>query len=292
MDRGIDTGIKKWRLIILNNIYICLGKYAKTPFFIKFSEIYIYSIEELCYYFMENIYVIDSNVMTMELVEWIKEECGIVDLAEQLQPLVRKKSSISLFVSTILEYMKLYDEQEIRKAVRIIREHEFLSPFERWKKKAENEYRMGRFHQAQRIYEYLLTETDIEDTQTRALLLYNIGSVLAMDFAFEAAAEYYLESYQLQQSRKTRIAYIFAIKYLKNDFEYGVFCREHEEWEEDFHTVDKMSRQTQQMWETSKSCKVIQQLKDVKRKGEIADYQKMREDLLFQLKKDFRRQTV
>lgn len=276
----------------MNNACICLGEYAKKPFYLKFSEINIYSLEELCYYFIENIYVIDSEIMTVELVDWIRIECHLKELSDELIPLVRKKTSLSLFVSTILDYTKLYEEQEIRSAIRILKEQEYLTPFEKWKKKAQNEYRSGRFHQAQRIYENLLGETAIDDLSTRALLLYNLGSVFAMDFAFAEAAEYFWESYQLQQSKKTKIAYILAIKFEKNDFEYGAFKRAHEEWQDEFEIVDKMENQTQELWETSKSYQVIRKLKDEKNSGESGTYHQMREDLLFQLKKDFRRQTV
>ena len=276
----------------MNNVCICLGKYAKNAFFIKFSEISIYSIEELCYYFMENIYVIDSDIMTIELVDWIRSECDLSELAEELTVLVRKKASISLFVIAVFEYTKFYEEQDIKRAARILKEQEFLTPFEKWKKKAEYEYRLGRFHQAQHIYEFLLGQTPIDDISTRALLLYNLGSVFAMDFAFKEAAEYFWESYQLQKSQKTRIAYIIAIKYEKNDFEYGRFQRAHEEWNEEFRIVEKIYQQTQQEWEVSKTYDVINQIKREKKHGQISKYQQMRNDLLFQLKRDFRRQTV
>lgn len=276
----------------MNNVYICQGRNAKKAYFIKFSEISIYSVEELCYYFMENIYVIDSDIMSLELLEWLREECNLGELSKQLMSVVRKKDMLTIFVTTILEYVGLYDQDEIKRAAHILKEQELKTPFERWKKKAEYEYQSGRFHQAQRIYEAMLADTPVDDSKTRALLLYNLGSVLAMDFAFEAAAEYYYESYQIQKSQRTRIAYILAVKQMKSDFEYGNFKREHGDWIADFERVDHMCEQTRQEWEQSKTYELLQKLKNDKEAGKVGEYQQKREELLYQLKKDFRRQTV
>ena len=32
----------------MNNVCLCTGNYAKNPFYLKFSDISLYSIEELC----------------------------------------------------------------------------------------------------------------------------------------------------------------------------------------------------------------------------------------------------
>ena len=46
----------------MNNVCLCTGNYAKNPFYLKFSDISLYSIEELCYYFMERVHLLDDSV--------------------------------------------------------------------------------------------------------------------------------------------------------------------------------------------------------------------------------------
>ena len=128
----------------MNNVCLCIGNYAENPFYLKFSDVYIYSIEELCYYFMDKVHILDDSMVTVELVVWIKEECGLEELAQELEIYVRKHVSIAVFVSTVLERTQMYDEETIRKIDRILKEQANLSMPERYRKRAEYLYRSGR----------------------------------------------------------------------------------------------------------------------------------------------------
>ena len=132
----------------MNNVYLCVGNYAKKPFYVNFSDISLYSIEELCYYFIDRIYLLDYDMMNQQLVDWIRTECGMTKLADELDVYVRKHVSVAAFVTTILESTGLYDENTIRKVDRVLKEQADLSPYERLKHRAEYLYRSGRFRQA------------------------------------------------------------------------------------------------------------------------------------------------
>ena len=56
----------------MNNVCLCVGNYAKTPYYVKISDISLYSIEELCYYFMDKVYLLDDSIVSAELVRWVK----------------------------------------------------------------------------------------------------------------------------------------------------------------------------------------------------------------------------
>ena len=106
----------------MNNVYLCVGNYAKKPFYVNFSDISLYSIEELCYYFIDRIYLLDYDMMNQQLVDWIRTECGMTKLADELDVYVRKHVSVAAFVTTILESTGLYDENTIRKVDRVLKE--------------------------------------------------------------------------------------------------------------------------------------------------------------------------
>lgn len=276
----------------MNNVCLCVGCYAKTPYLIKNSEINIYSIEELCYYFMENLQILDQDILTMDLIEWIRNECELTKIADELEVYIRKNVSVTAFVTTLFERTAIYNESLIKQAERILKEQSALSPFERWKKKAEQNYRAGRFHQAQMIYAKLLEETPEEDITVRATLYYNIASIYAMNFHYDEAAQYYRQSYELVQSKRTRIAFILALKQSVSDFDYGAFMRGHEEWKNDFQEVEEMCKEAYGGWENSKALEIMEQLRYYKSSGQIQEYNRVRNDLIFQLKKDYRRQTM
>ena len=276
----------------MNNVCLCIGNYAENPFYLKFSDVYIYSIEELCYYFMDKVHILDDSMVTMELVVWIKEECGLEELAQELEIYVRKHVSIAVFVSTILERTQMYDEETIRKIDRILKEQANLSMPERYRKRAEYLYRSGRFRQALTLYFELLDFTSSKNTQTRAEMYYNIASIYAIDFAYEQAADYYMKSYKLKPDKKTRVAYILAKRKCMSDYAYGSFIRENSEWAEEFEKVEQLLIQVDNKWQTSKERRLLEDLSYLKQSGKIEKYHIKTGELIKNLKQDYRRQTL
>ena len=117
----------------MNNVCLCIGNYAKNPFYLKFSDISLYSIEELCYYFMERVHLVDDSIVSAELVNWIRYECGLVELADELDVYVRKHVSAAAFVSTIFEWTGMYDERIVKQIDRTLKEQSGLTAIERYK---------------------------------------------------------------------------------------------------------------------------------------------------------------
>lgn len=274
----------------MNNVYLCTGNYAKKPFYVNFSDISLYSIEELCYYFIDRIYLLDYDIINQQLVDWIRQECGLTQLADELDVYIRKHVSVAAFVTTILEHTGLYDEQTVRKADRILKEQAGLEPYERLKKRAEYLYHTGRFRQAMEIYMELKEQLSAQDTQRRAVLYYDIASVFAMDFAYEQAAEFYYEAYQLCGDARTRLMYILASRKAMTDFDYGVFMRDNPEWQEDFARVDELLAQTQAKWQSSEEKKRLDAILEERRSAQTKQYRQHAGELLDALKQDYRRQ--
>ncbi len=275
----------------MNNVCLCVGNYAGTPFYVKFLDVSLYSMEELCYYFMDKVYLLDDSIVDPELVNWIRKECGLPELAEELEVYVRKRVSAATFVSTILERVGMYDENTIRKIERILKEQSSLTMIERYKRQAEYFYRQGRFRQAFVIYSELLEYIPERDNVGRALMYYNMASIYAMDFAYVQAADYYYESHLLYPDKKTRLAYILACRRYMTDYAYGAFKRENPDWEKEFAQVEELCAQVEERWQTSKERRLLSEWLDDKRKGSMEAYYRKAGELIGQLKKDYKKQT-
>jgi tetratricopeptide (TPR) repeat protein len=275
----------------MNNVCLCVGNYAKNPFYIKLSDISVYSIEELCYYFMDKSYIIDDSIVSDELVEWIKNECGLTELAKELEVYPRKHMSVAAFVSTIYEYTGMYDENTRQRVDHVLKSQATLTPVEKYKKRAEYLYQQGRFRQALMIYRELVDYIPSRDTAAKALIYYNMASIYAMDFAYLLAADYYYESYLLKPDRQTRLSYILANKMAMTDYAYGTFKRENPEWEQDYEYVEKLYLDTLTKWENSKENRLIADIQDLKENGDMDSYREQSKNLISQLKSDYKRQT-
>ncbi len=276
----------------MNNVCLCTGNYAKNPFYLKFSDISLYSIEELCYYFMERVHLLDDSVVSAELVNWIRHECGLTELADELEGYVRKHVSVAAFVSTVFERTGMYDSSTIRQVDRILKEQSSLTTIERYKKRAEYLYQQGRFRQALSIYRELVEYIPSRDSAGRALLYYNMASVYAMDFAYKQAADLYYEAYLLHPDRQTRYAYILANKKALTDYAYGAFKRENPNWEEDFLKVEQLCAQADERWLASRERQLVTELARLREEGQLDAYSQQSQGLIRQLKKDYKRQTM
>ncbi len=276
----------------MNNVCLCTGNYAKNPFYLKFSDISLYSIEELCYYFMERVHLLDDSVVSAELVNWIRHECGLTELADELEGYVRKHVSVAAFVSTVFERTGMYDSSTIRQVERILKEQSSLTTIERYKKRAEYLYQQGRFRQALSIYRELVEYIPSRDSAGRALLYYNMASVYAMDFAYKQAANLYYEAYLLHPDRQTRYAYILANKKALTDYAYGAFKRENPNWEEDFLKVEQLCAQADERWLASRERQLVTELARLREEGQLEAYSQQSQGLIRQLKKDYKRQTM
>lgn len=275
----------------MNNVCLCIGEYADTPYYIKVSDIYVYSIEELCYYFMDKVHMLDDSIVTMELVKWIGEECGLTELAEELELYARKRVSVAAFVSTILEKTGMYDENIIKRIDGVLKEQMNMTPLERYKKQAQYMYKQGRFKQALDIYSALLDYVSSTDKFQKAQLYYNMASVYAMDFSYAQAAEFYYEAYLLQPEKQNRVAYILANRKAMTDYAYGNFKRENPGWEQDFLLVESMCSEADDKWYSSKEKVFLDNLHALKEQGKVNEYSKQSDELIKKIKKDYRRQT-
>ena len=68
----------------MSGYVLCQIKKAKNPYYIESISTNIYSIEELCYYLQQNIYLIDNTIINEKLCDWIRDALGLDKLYRKL----------------------------------------------------------------------------------------------------------------------------------------------------------------------------------------------------------------
>ena len=66
------------------------GRLADKPYRIEKIERNVYSAEELCYSLVQSAQILDARIMDTSLVSWLREECGLPELADRLAPYLGK----------------------------------------------------------------------------------------------------------------------------------------------------------------------------------------------------------
>ena len=114
----------------MGELLYCHEPIAALPYYVEGIGMNLYSMEELCYYIMENTFLLDNSFMSEELCTWVEKQMGLYKLAEQLRDIMRGKRLLSDFVLAILEQNGYCTMKEMQQIVLTIRQMEEKSDFE------------------------------------------------------------------------------------------------------------------------------------------------------------------
>ena len=197
---------------------LCVGEYCENAYTVEGLDIRVYSMEELCYCLKENAFLLDLSIMNDKLVDWIGEECKVRELAKQLYPMVHKQGSLSVFVVTILQYVGMYDPEDIRQVEQVLKQGAGLSNLEKRKSQIDYMVEKRKYAAAIRGYDMLL-ETwstleaegrELPAGKVRASILHNKGVALTGLMLYDKAAEQFREAWQAEPDRVHLDAYLAA----------------------------------------------------------------------------------
>ena len=122
----------------MGSLVLCHDKHAAHPYEITRIHCKIFTIEELCYYLCNNLYLIDYTIMNEQLCAWLDEELGMNDLAGMLRDVIRMHGTVEKFVLTILKYSKIYRDPEMIRIQNVLERLKNHKDIERQKYKADN----------------------------------------------------------------------------------------------------------------------------------------------------------
>ena len=87
----------------MGSLILCHKKHARQPYVIARGHIRIYTLEELCYFICNNLYLIDYTLINRQLCEWIRTELQMYELADALQEELDNHCTEEDFILKILQ---------------------------------------------------------------------------------------------------------------------------------------------------------------------------------------------
>jgi tetratricopeptide (TPR) repeat protein len=221
-------------------------------------------MEELCVCFQENAFLLDGEIMTDELINWIDKECGVRDLAKTLYPLVHKRGVLSEFIVSIMEYVGILDLNGVGQTESILKKSAGRSILERKKLKADHLLHKGKHLAALLCYESLLREWDTAVSSGsvgrtaggaavfRSGILHNKGVALTRMMRYADGADCFWEAYELEPAKDSLVAYLGAMRLYLEEGEYIAFLSEHPQFFEASLLLEKRMEESRQNWQTNK----------------------------------------
>ncbi len=251
----------------MSQIILGTGRYAEEPYFMDKFYVNLYSVEELCYLFVEKAELLDQDVMQPGMVKWLDEQCGLSQLAHTLYSLLNQKASTAAYAGTVLEYVNLYPEEVTARTIEIIKSNEGLSPYERTKAKADYLLQNRKYCAAMEQYHSLLAQVPETDKLLRAKILHNMGVACAGMFMFRRAADFFQQAYRTDRDKESLTAYLAALRMHYQDKDYITFISEHPEYHDASLKVERQIEQAAGQFEGTDENRMLFTLQVFKEEG-------------------------
>lgn len=251
----------------MGNVILTTGNYAKIPYFFDKTYVNLFSLEELCFCLVENAEMLDGDIVSDKLANWLSEQCGLSDLADRLHTLVKEKAAPAAYVETILKYAGLYSEEVTAHAVSLVSENAGLTPYEEQKARADHLLRNKRYNLALEQYSSLLVRLPEEEKELRARLHHNMGVVHAMLFMFEHAQEEFMEAYKINGNAESLAQFLVAKRLSAGDREYVDYIAGHPSYHEASLKVERMVDEAAAAFDATQENRMLFTLRVCKEEG-------------------------
>ncbi|MGN1164981.1 MAG: hypothetical protein ACI4S2_00960 [Lachnospiraceae bacterium] len=196
----------------MGSLILCHKKRAKQAYEITRVHIRIYTIEELCYYVCNNLYLIDYTIMNRQLCEWLASELDMAELADKLGDELSKNCSEEQFVLTLLRGSDIYAQSEINKIQGVLESLQNQKEVEKTKYKADTLLESGEYSAAILVYQSII-HAEWDDSVEKSFYghIYGcLGSAYGRLFLYEEAALAYKEAYQICEETDLLKAYLYC----------------------------------------------------------------------------------
>ena len=218
----------------MGSLILCHDQHAAHPYEITRIHCKIFTMEELCYYLCNNLYLIDYTIMNEQLCGWLEEDIGKRELADQLRDVIRMRGSVEKFVLTILKSSGIYKEAEMIRIQNVLERLKNQKDIERQKYKGDNLLESGEVEEAILVYQAIFTEVEDEYTDPKfyGKIYASLGSAYGRMFLYQQAARMYDRAYQICEDPKLLKPYLYAsYKYMSME-EYHILLTKNDTYAE------------------------------------------------------------
>ena len=220
---------------------LCQGQRAGVPFPIESISAQILSLEELCFFMEQYPELIDAELISPALCEWIDEELGMPKLARTTQGALESGRDLSAFILPIFRAAGYRTEDELAVYKERLEELMQDSLLVRMKKKGDALAGYGKYADAVRSYKKALIKADEkkEDPAFVASLYHNMGTVYMRMLLYEESLDSFKKAYIRFHTRDALRTYLCAAKIARPRSKYEEILRI-------MHVDDDMRREVDQ----------------------------------------------
>lgn len=271
----------------MGRVLVCTGNYAEEPFFFSNICVNVYCVEELCFLFAKNPFMINTDVMDKKLIEWLEKQCGLTELAQKLSASIKKGIQAGEFVDIILNYVNYCTESEKSEIDYVLQSSAGLNEFERRRKQADYLMQNKRYQMALNEYENLNRDLPETESDLRPVIYHNMGYAYAALFMFDVAAKYYKRAYEMTTDAASGMQYLASLRVYMSEEEYISFIADHPEYHALSMMLEKKINAAKGEFEASRENRMLSALKIYKEEGNVASYYEEMDKIIYRLKDEY-----
>lgn len=272
----------------MSGMILCRTGRAEYPLNIQDMDINIYSLEELCYYIYNNIYIITNEFISDGLLEFIRDGVKEPVLAERLCQLRSAKAGLAEMLVTILKYVDYYNVGEIERMKDILNTLSTQNIYERMKSRADSFLANKRYYSAIDNYGKIINGG--RDPELSGLfyakVYHNMGTAYAKLFLYKQAARYFGEAYKIGQHEESKKCCLAAERLAKGED----IIEDMDEQDADY-SVRKDIESFMDNARYSDEYRQLQAIDSLKDSGHVSEYYKAINDCMEMWKKQYEKYT-
>ena len=201
----------------MGELILCSQELAALPYYIDNASLNVYSMEELCYYIENNLYLLGEDFMDEELCSWIEQEMHMSVEAEHLRDICRRHGALSEFVDYILKQSGYCRTERIHQITGALKDLETKSEYECAKLKADRYVENKRYLSAIVEYRRLLKDTKEQSQTLVGNVWHNLGKAYAGLFMFQDAAACFKNAYEHNRNQESLWECLYACRLLNDE---------------------------------------------------------------------------
>lgn len=256
----------------MGNLILCSGERTSRPYVFPSSNFRIYSIEELCYYLYNHVYLIEESLITEALIDWIGSELKLTERSQKLKLMKDQGADIKTIVTAILCSCDYYDEDEIKDILRVIDNIIGMPLVKRNIIRATEFLKNKKYMEAIRAYELILNSDGATELSPEEYgsVLHNMGVAIVNTKGLSSAKELFRQAYERNRREESLKQYLYTIR-ISGDIEHKLL----EELQLDESLKDEIDNNIDLIFEEandSHKMSRIKRLRQYKSEGKIAEY--------------------
>ena len=205
----------------MSGYILCQVKKAEKPFYIENISTNIYSIEELCYYLYNNLYLVDSSLISSKLCTWLEEELELPKLAAKLKPYIGREAGLEEVLYPIFKEINYLAYEELKTLNGRIEARKREPEEIREKRKGDALMENRMYVNALRVYQKLLEHGGKGITgEMRERILHNQGCAYSYLFQMDKALDCFWKAWKENHSEKAMKVYLLAYRSVHSEEEY------------------------------------------------------------------------